>query len=52
MEQSVSECWVSVNDIAAHHGVNKDTVHKWIRNQTIISVLMFCGEEKVVGVIF
>lgn len=35
MEQIVSERWVSVNDIAAHLGVNKDTVHKWIKNQTI-----------------
>lgn len=35
MEQQVHERWVSVNDIALHLGVNKDTVHKWIRNQSI-----------------
>ena len=35
MEQKVHERWVSVNEIATHLGVNKDTVHKWIRNQSI-----------------
>lgn len=35
MEQQVQERWVSVNEIASHLGVNKDTVHKWIRNQNI-----------------
>lgn len=35
MEQQAQERWVSVNDIAAHLGVNKDTVHKWIRNLII-----------------
>lgn len=35
MEQQAQERWVSVNDIAAHLGVNKDTIHKWIKNQSI-----------------
>jgi excisionase family DNA binding protein len=35
MEQQTQERWVSVNDIAAHLGVNKDTIHKWIRNHSI-----------------
>lgn len=35
MENLDYERWVSVNDISAHLGVNKDTVHKWIRNQSI-----------------
>lgn len=35
MEQQAQERWVSVTEIASHLGVNKDTVHKWIRNQSI-----------------
>lgn len=29
------ERWVSTKEIALHLGVNKDTIHKWIRNGTI-----------------
>ena len=35
MEKPVTERWVSVNDISAHLGVNKDTIHKWIKNGSI-----------------
>lgn len=35
MEQRTQERWVSVIEIAAHLGVNKDTIHKWIRSQSI-----------------
>ena len=35
MEQQIQERWVSVAEIAAHLGVNKDTIHKWIKNQSI-----------------
>jgi len=34
MSNSV-ERWVSSKDIAEHLGVNKDTLHRWIKNQTI-----------------
>lgn len=35
MEQPVNKRWVSVNGITAHLGVNKDTIHKWIKNGSI-----------------
>jgi excisionase family DNA binding protein len=35
MEKYNQERWVSVTEIAAHLGVNKDTVHKWIKNNNI-----------------
>lgn len=35
MEQLNSERWVSVADVATHLGVTKDTIHKWIKNQSI-----------------
>ena len=28
-----NEPWVSLEEIAAHLGVSKDTVHRWIRNR-------------------
>jgi excisionase family DNA binding protein len=27
------ESWVSLDDIAAHLGVSKDTVHRWLRKR-------------------
>lgn len=35
MSDNVAERWVSTKEIAQHLGVNKDTIHKWIRNQCI-----------------
>ena len=26
----MQECWLSVQEIAAHLGVNRDTIYKWI----------------------
>lgn len=30
-----TEPWVSLEDIAKHLDVSKDTVHRWIRNRTM-----------------
>jgi excisionase family DNA binding protein len=35
MNEIPAERWVSTKEISLHLGVNKDTVHKWIRNQNI-----------------
>ena len=35
MEQNFNEPWVSTKEIAEHLGVTKDTVHKWIKTETI-----------------
>lgn len=37
MEQASQERWLSVNEIAEHLGVSKDTIHKWIKNKSIPS---------------
>ena len=26
----MAKCWLSVDEIAAHHGVNPDAIHMWI----------------------
>ena len=28
-----NEAWVSLEEIAVHIGVSKDTIHRWIRNR-------------------
>lgn len=35
MSDNIVERWVSTKKIALHLGVNKDTIHKWIRNESI-----------------
>ncbi|WP_339061055.1 helix-turn-helix domain-containing protein [Tepidibacillus marianensis] len=35
MSENPAERWVSTKEIALHLGVNKDTIHKWIRNECI-----------------
>ncbi len=35
MNETSNERWVSTKEIAQHLGVNKDTIHKWIRNDSI-----------------
>lgn len=35
MEQNFNEPWVGTKDIAEHLGVTKDTIHKWIKAETI-----------------
>lgn len=35
LNETSNERWVSTKEIAQHLGVNKDTIHKWIRNDSI-----------------
>ena len=35
MENNINESWVSTKEIAEHLGVTKDTIHKWIKAETI-----------------
>ena len=35
MSHAVSEPWVSVEDVASHVGVAKDTVYRWIDTRTL-----------------
>lgn len=35
MENNINESWVSTKEIAEHLGVAKDTIHKWIKAETI-----------------
>jgi excisionase family DNA binding protein len=34
-KNDLNEPWVGTKEIAAHLGVTKDTVHKWIKSETI-----------------
>lgn len=35
MVNNINEPWVSTKEIAEHLGVTKDTIHKWIKTETI-----------------
>jgi excisionase family DNA binding protein len=35
VNRALSEPWVSVDDVAAHVGVAKDTVYRWIEMRTL-----------------
>ena len=34
-KNDINEPWVGTKEIAEHLGVTKDTVHKWIKAETI-----------------
>lgn len=35
MENNLGERWVSSKEISHYLGINKDTLHKWIKNEKI-----------------
>jgi excisionase family DNA binding protein len=35
LDQSMKERWLSVAEIAAHLGVNRDTIYKWIERKQL-----------------
>lgn len=35
MDNDINEPWVSTKEIGEHLGVTKDTIHKWIKAETV-----------------
>jgi excisionase family DNA binding protein len=33
--RAVAESWISVDDVASHLGINRDTVYKWLQRKKL-----------------